>query len=770
MRHAEADRGRWINVEGARTHNLRDVSVRVPKHRLTVFTGVSGSGKSSLAFDTIAAEAERTVMASYPAFVRNRLAQHPLADVDRIDGLTFTTLVDQRPFSGNARSTVGTASDLAPLLRVLFSRAGRPSAGFSPAYSFNDPSGMCPRCEGLGVIDDVLLDELVDRSMTLRQGAIRFPTFAPGTYRWKRLMDSGLADVDTPLGDLPDTTLHTLLYAEGLTLSSPAAAYPKHGIFDGVVPRIRDSYLRTSPSRLTTEEKSGLDRVVSRQRCADCGGSRLNAAARGSLIHGRSIADWSRLPIDKLPALVRAVAEPGVAPVVAAVTERLDALAAVGLGYLSLERESATLSGGEAQRVKIVRHLGSPLSEVTYAFDEPSAGLHPHDVQRLLDLLLRLRDAHNTILVVEHQSAFIAAADHVIDLGPGGGTEGGELVIEGSPTTVARSNTLTGRVLREPIRLKPATRLGDGVVKIAHARRHNLKDVSVNVPLGVLTAVTGVAGSGKSTLFADELPRQHVDFAVVDQSPLHGGTRSTAATVLGVAEPIRAVFAQASGLGVSWFSANGRGACPVCKGKGVVVTDLAFLDDVRTACDACGGSRFNPRALGVAVRGHRISDVLAMTAGDAADLFSSEAAIVQPLDWVRRVGLDYLAIGQGLDTFSGGERQRLRLARHLATVRADADLRIVLDEPSAGLHGADVGRLVRLLNELVEDGATVVAIEHKLHVVAAADHVIDVGPGAGHDGGAVVYEGSPDGLTRAPGSITGQYLRAAIESRWADGE
>ena len=751
-------RDKWITVEGARTHNLREVSVRVPKHRLTVFTGVSGSGKSSLVFDTIAAEAQRMVTETYPTFVRNRLPQYPPADVDRLDGLMFTTVVEQRRFTGNARSTVGTASDIASLLRLMFSRVGTPSAGFSPAYSFNDPSGMCPRCEGLGVVDDIDMAALVDRSRSLREGAIRFPTFAPGTYRWKRLVHSGLVDPDLSLSALPASSVDTVLYAEGLKLSDPGPEYPESGIFDGVIPRLRRSYLRKTPSRLTEDEQEGLARVVTRRRCPECGGTRLNPAARGSLIDGLSIADWSALPVSDLREVVRTVRRAEVAPIVEAIGDRLDALDAVGLGYLSLDRESATLSGGEAQRVKIVRHLGSPLSDVCYVFDEPSTGLHPHDVHRLLELLAKLRDAHNTILVVEHHPAVIAAADHVIDLGPAGGAGGGHIQFEGDPDGLLESGTATGAVLRSPIRVRKDPRQPRGEVTITGASMHNLRDVTVDIPLGVLTAVTGVAGSGKSTLIASELPRQHPSVTVVDQAPLRGGIRSTPATVLGIAEPIREVFAKATRLHPSWFSANGRGACPVCKGKGVIVTDLAFLDDVQTACDACGGSRFNPTALDATLEGRSIADLLAATPSEAAAFLARVPDIARRLGWLERVGLGYLAIGQSLDTLSGGERQRLLLARHLSDTGDPARLRIVLDEPTAGLHGTDVDRLLALFDELVDEGATIIAIEHNQRVIASVDHVIDIGPGAGLHGGTVVFTGPPDALLDFPGSVTGRFL------------
>ncbi|RSN54590.1 thiamine ABC transporter permease [Amycolatopsis sp. WAC 04182] len=756
-------------MEGARTHNLRDVSVRVPKHRLTVFTGVSGSGKSSLAFDTIAAEAERLVTGSYPAFVRNRLPQHPPADVDRIDGLVFTTIVDQRRFTGNARSTVGTASDIAPLLRLLFSRIGEPNAGFSPAYSFNDPVGMCPRCEGLGVVDEIDLDRLIDRSRSLREGAVRFPTFAPGTYRWKRLVHSGLVDPDVPWERLPAATVETLLHAEGLPLDDPGPDYPKHGLFDGIVPRLRDTYLRKTPSRLTAEEQEGLAGVVARGVCPECAGTRLSEAARGSLIDGRSIADWSAMPVGDLRDVVAKVCDPSVAPLLQALRERLDALDSVGLGYLSLSRESRTLSGGEAQRVKIVRHLGSALSDVCYVFDEPSTGLHPHDVHRLVELLAELRDAHNTILVVEHHPAVIAAADHVIDLGPGGGEGGGRVQFEGSPGELVAAGTETGRVLGTPLHFRQRTRAARGTVTISGARSHNLRDVTVDVPLGVLTVVSGVAGSGKSSLITGELPRQHPDFVVVDQAPLRGGIRSTPATVLGVAEPIREAFGKATGKHPSWFSANGRGACPVCKGKGVIVTDLAFLDDVQTSCDACGGTRFKPDALAARLNDRTIADVLAMNPADAATLFGERSAIGQRLRWLDRVGLGYLTIGQSLDTLSGGERQRLLLARHLADAGPAGELRLVLDEPTAGLHGSDVDRLLALCDELVDGGATLVLIEHDQRVIAHADHVIDIGPGAGAEGGTVVFEGTPSALAEDSSSITGRHLRTRSRRRTAPG-
>ncbi|KAB1663837.1 ATP-binding cassette domain-containing protein [Pseudoclavibacter sp. CFCC 13611] len=756
-------------MENARTNNLAGVSVRVPKHQITAFTGVSGSGKSSLAFGTIAAEAGRLVAESYPLFVRNRLPSTGRADVDGIDGLTFTTVVDQRPFTGNARSTVGTASDIAPLLRMVFSRIGSPSAGYSPAYSFNDPSGMCLRCEGLGAVDDINLDCLIDMSMSLNQGAIRFPTFAPGSYRWSRMVHSGLVDPATPLSDLPESALNTLLYGEDVVLAKPDPEYPKTSKFDGVIPRLRNSYLRKSPSHLTKDEKEALLRVVTHKTCSCCRGSRLSEAARSSLIDGLSIADWSALPISELRSVVEMTHEHRVSPLLAAISDRLEAMDGAGLGYLSLDRHSTTLSGGEAQRVKIVRHLGSALSDVCYIFDEPSVGLHPHDVHRLLRLLAGLRDAHNTVLVVEHHPAVIAAADHVIDLGPGAGTNGGSVQFEGTPAQLAATNTATGLMLRERVHINSNPRAHSQSVTIEHATAHNLRDITIDIPLRALSVVSGVAGSGKSTLAAHELPAQHPQFTVIGQEPLHGGSRSTSTTVLGISDHIRRAFARANHMSPSWFSANAKGACPVCKGKGVIVTDLAFLDDVNTPCEACKGTRFNPTALAAQYRGRSIADVLAMNASQACDVFGRIRDITASLEWLQDVGLGYLSIGQATDTLSGGERQRLLLAKCLTVTPSPSTLHIVMDEPTAGLHGSDTDKLLELFDRLVNLGATIVVIEHNQRVIGHADHVIDIGPGAGHEGGTIVYQGPPSGLLTAPGSMTGRYLQQTRSVAYPDG-
>ncbi|MFG2821670.1 excinuclease ABC subunit UvrA [Kitasatospora sp. NPDC048365] len=762
-RHEAEDRGRWISVGKASTHNLRRVSLAIPKEVLTVFTGVSGSGKSSLALDTVAAEAQRLVNDSYPAFVRNRLPQAAQPDVQWIDGLTFTVLIDQRRFAGNARSTVATATDIAPLLRLVFSRIGEPSAGYSPAYSFNDPAGMCPACEGLGVVRDIDVDRLLDLDRSIDEGPVMFPAFRPGTYRWKRFAYCGLFDRSKPLRDYTPQEMHDFLYADAMKLPNPDPQFPKTARFDGVIIRMRDVYIRNPPTARSKETDQAMRRVITAQTCPTCAGARLNAAALASLIDGRSIADWTALPVDRLHDLIAGLDDARVAPVLAEALRRLDALQSVGLDYLTLDRVSSTLSGGEAQRVKIVRYLGSPLSSVTYVFDEPSTGLHPHDVRQLTELLLKLRDAANTVLVVEHHPQVIALADHVVDLGPGAGEHGGEILFEGTPADLLRARTPTARALREPVVLRTAVRPDRGSITINNARAHNLRGFDVAVPLRRLTAVVGVAGSGKSSLITDELPRQHPDVVVIGQDPPRGSGRSTPLSQLGLAEPVRRTFAAASGLAPAWFSFNSKGACPQCKGRGFITTELAYLDDVSTPCEACGGTRFNPEALATRIGGATIADVLASPPATVGDLFAGHAEIAGRLAWMERVGLGYLAVGQALDTLSGGEKQRLLLAKHLGEVGSGREQRIVLDEPTTGLHGSDVDRLLRLFDELVDDGATLVVVEHNLRVVAHADHVIEIGPGAGDAGGRIVFEGTPQALAADRGSLTGQALATALK-------
>ncbi|QMU80359.1 excinuclease ABC subunit UvrA [Streptacidiphilus sp. PB12-B1b] len=753
--------GAVIRVVGAVTNNLRNISVDMPKKALTVVTGISGSGKSSLVLDTVAAEAQRLVNDSYPSFVRNRLPHMPTPEVQSMSGLTFTAIIDQRRFTGNARSTVSTASDLAPLIRLVFSRIGEPCAGYSPAYSFNDPAGMCPECEGLGSVVDIDVEELIDPGKNINEGPVRFSQFRPGVYRWKRFAYCGLFDREKPLKDYSDEEMRLFLYADQMKLPDPDPRFPKTARFDGVVTRMRDVYVKNRPAKISSQVREELDRLTTHRLCPACGGARLNAAARASLIDGRSIVDWSAMPVAGLRALLETVQDPRVEPALVGIRRTLDALLSVGLGYLSLDRESSTLSGGEAQRVKIVRHLGSALTDITYVFDEPSTGLHPADVQRLNQLLLRLRDAGNTVLVVEHHPQVIAIADHVIDMGPGAGAQGGLVQFQGTPQALRESETVTGRLLSTPLRVGRAVREPRAWVRVEHASAHNLTGFDVDVPIGVLTAVTGVAGSGKSSLATDELPRQHPEFTVVGQDPLRGGVRSMSLSILGVADSVREAFSASCGLEPAWFSFNSKGACPACKGKGCVTTELAFLDDIATPCDVCEGRRFNPTALEATLEGHTIADVLRMSAGPVAALFPDRPDVVATMGWLERVGLGYVAVGQSLDTFSGGEKQRLLLARHLSSSPGFAKERIVLDEPTTGLHPGDVERLDQLFAELVDAGATLVVVEHNLRVVAQADHVIDIGPGAGTDGGRLVFAGTPAELLRDPDSLTGRALAAA---------
>ena len=751
----------FLRITGARTNNLRDVSVDVPKKLMTVFTGVSGSGKSSLVLDTIAAEAQRLVNDSYSTFIRSRLPQLPAPDVQAMDGLTFTVLIDQRRFTGNARSTVATATDVASLVRLVFSRIGTPSAGYTPAYSFNDPSGMCPICEGLGTVYDIDLEALIDPEKSIDEGPVRFSLFRPGVYRWKRFAYAGLFDRQKPLKEYTAAEMDLFLYADGLKLTDPDPRFPQSARFDGVITRMRDVFLTQRPVKMSAQVREELDRLVTHHTCPACHGARVNEAARSSLIDGRSIVDWMRMPVAELRALLDEPGDPRVAPALDGIRHVLDALLSVGLGYLTLDRESSTLSGGEAQRVKIVRHLGSALADVTYVFDEPSTGLHPADIQRLVALLQRLRDAGNTILVVEHHPQVIAVADHVVDLGPGAGSAGGHVQFEGTPDALRRSETRTGRLLAEPLRLASTIREPRERVTVTDARAHNLRGFDVDVPIGVLTAITGVAGSGKSSFATVELPRRHPEFTVVGQDPLRGGARSTTLSILRIADTVREVFAGVSGLDPSWFSFNSKGACPTCRGRGRITTELAFLDDVSLPCDACGGLRFNPTALEVRVGGSSIADVLASTPHEVGERFAEHADVVAALDWVQRTGLGYIPVGRSLDTLSGGEKQRLLLARHLSDPRRDPADRIILDEPTSGLHPNDVDTINRLFDDLLDEGATLVVVEHNLRVVARADHIIDIGPGAGTDGGSLVFAGSPTEIVREHDSVTGRALAMA---------
>lgn len=753
MSHEKTDY-RDIEIIGARNNNLRDVSLSIPKHRITVFTGVSGSGKSSLVFDTIAAESQRQLNESHSAFVRHRLPHYGQPQADALRNLPASIVVDQKPLGGNARSTVGTVTDIQPLLRLLFSRAGQPFVGYANVFSFNHPQGMCPTCEGLGVVNHLDLERLFDRSKSLNQGAIRFSTFAPGTFRWKRYACSGLFDCDKPLKDYSEAEWQMLLSADDLPVSHPLPGWPASARFQGVLPRFRRAYLDHEPSRLTQAERQGLARVLVRQTCPDCNGARLNPSILSCRIAGQSIADCAAMEVSDLLPFIRSIKAAPVATVIAAIAERLEQMVAIGLDYLSLNRETASLSGGESQRVKMVRHLGSSLTDIAYIFDEPSAGLHPRDVHQLNTLLRRLRDKGNTVLVVEHDPDVIAIADRVVDMGPKAGAEGGNIVYQGTYSGLRRADTLTGRCLSRPAKIKTNVRRPTGQLSLHDVSLYSLNHLSVSVPTGVFTVVTGVAGSGKSTLVNRLLPRYYPHAVLIDQRALGGTRRASIISYLGALDPVRALFARTSGKPAALFSHNAQGACPLCKGLGQVQTDLAFMDDVETPCEACAGTGFNEAARAVNWRGYNIAGVLSLPVIEAVHYFSGQEDIVAPLQRLVRVGLGYIQLGQRLTTLSGGERQRLKLA---AQLKENGNL-YIFDEPTAGLHIADIERLLKVFDDLTRKGHTVIAVEHNLAVIAHADWLIEMGPGAGRQGGKIIFSGTPADMLASPTSITAPFL------------
>ncbi|WP_406674600.1 excinuclease ABC subunit UvrA [Nonomuraea sp. N2-4H] len=747
--HALADSHDHIQVRGARENNLKGVSLDVPKRRLTVFTGVSGSGKSSLVFDTIAAESRRLIDETYTAFIQSFMPSLSRPDVDALHNLSAAIIVDQERLGANPRSTVGTVTDAHTMLRILFSRIGRPYVGPAYAFSFNRAEGMCPECEGLGKASEIDVDALVDRELSLDDGAIKIPGFAVGSWQWQVVAGSGLFDPGVKLKDFTEQQWQDLLHKPAVKLKYSAGNFT----YEGLVLKVRKSYLGKDRESMQPAARAFADRAIKLATCPSCGGSRLNEAARSARVQGRSIAECAAMQIDDLAAFIRGIDDPSVGPVLEGLLSTLDSLVGIGLGYLSLDRESATLSGGEAQRVKMVRHLNSSLTDVTYVFDEPTAGLHPHDIQRMNTLLLRLRDKGNTVLVVEHKPELIAIADHVVDLGPGAGTAGGEICYQGDLAGLRASGTLTGRYLDHRVSLREEVRKPTGRLPIRNATSHNLRDVSVDIPLGVLTVVTGVAGSGKSSLIHGYVAGRE-GVVVADQSPIRGSRRSNPATYTGVLDPIRTAFAKANGVKPGLFSANSEGACPACKGIGLIYTDLAMMAGVASVCEQCEGKRFTPEVLTYRLRGKNISEVLEMPVAEAREFFpDGQAGVI--LDRLMAVGLGYLGLGQPLTTLSGGERQRLKLAINMAKTGTT----YVLDEPTTGLHLADVDQLLSLLDRLVDDGNTVIVIEHHQAVMAHADWIIDLGPGAGHDGGQVVFTGTPGELVATGTSLTAVHLR-----------
>jgi len=765
-----ADSHDRIRVHGARENNLADIAVDLPKRRLTVVTGVSGSGKSSLVFGTVAAESQRMINETYSAFVQGFMPTLARPDVDLLDGLTTAIIVDQERIGADPRSTVGTATDTGALLRILFSRLGRPHIGSPQAFSFNVATmsgagavrferggrtvkerrefsvtgGMCPTCEGRGAVTDFDLSALYDADKSLNEGALTIPGFGPDGWYGRIFQGCGFFDPDKPIREFTDAERHDLLHREATKIKVEGVNLT----YEGLIPRIRKSFLAKDREAMQPHIRAFVDRAVTFTACPDCGGTRLNDTARSSRIRGLSIADACAMQISDLAEWVRGLDEPSVAPLLEQLSRALDSFTEIGLGYLSLDRPAGSLSGGEAQRTKMVRHLGSALTDVTYVFDEPTIGLHPHDVQRMNDLLLRLRDKGNTVLVVEHEPATIAIADHVVDLGPGAGDDGGRICFEGAVAGLRASGTTTGRHLDDRPALKDSVREPTGALPIRGASAHNLRDVDVDVPLGVLVVITGVAGSGKSSLIHESMPAD-ADAVTFDQTPIKGSRRSNPATYTGLLDPIRKAFAKANGVKPALFSPNSEGACPGCNGAGVVYTDLAMMAGIATTCEECAGRRFQPGVLEHRLGGRDISEVLAMSVAEAAEFFSGgEARTPAALAVLQRLsdtGLGYLHLGQPLTTLSGGERQRLKLATRMGT---EGGL-YVLDEPTTGLHPADVRQLLALLDRLVDAGRSVVVVEHDLAVVAHADWIIDLGPDAGHDGGRIVFEGTPAALTTA---------------------
>jgi excinuclease UvrABC ATPase subunit len=777
-----ADSHDLIRVHGARVNNLRDVSIEIPKRRLTVFTGVSGSGKSSLVFDTIAAESQRMINETYSAFVQGFMPALARPDVDVLDGLTTAIIVDQQRMGANARSTVGTATDANAMLRILFSRLGQPHIGSPQAFSFNVASahgagavtvergaskavrrsfsitgGMCPRCEGMGSVTDFDPSALYDDSLSLNEGALTIPGYSMDGWYGRIFRGCGFFDPDKPIREYTRTELHDLLHKEPTKIKVDGINLT----YEGLIPKIQKSFLAKNVDALQPHIRAFVERAVTFTTCPDCGGTRLAEAARSSKVSGINIADACAMQISDLAEWVRGLDEPSVAPLLAKLLHTLDSFVEIGLGYLSLDRPSGTLSGGEAQRTKMIRHLGSSLTDVTYVFDEPTIGLHPHDIQRMNELLLRLRDKGNTVLVVEHKPQTIAIADHVVDLGPGAGTAGGTICYEGTVEGLRASGTVTGRHLNDRAALKETVRTSTGTLEIRGATAHNLRDVDVDIPLGVLVVVTGVAGSGKSSLVHGSIPAG-AGVVSIDQVAIRGSRRSNPATYTGLLDPIRNAFAKANGVKPALFSANSEGACPTCNGAGVIYTDLAMMAGVATTCEECEGKRYQASVLEFRLGGRDIAEVLAMSVTEAEEFFGVGEARTPAahaiLDRLADVGLGYLILGQPLTTLSGGEQQRLKLATHMAEKGGV----YVLDEPTSGLHLADVEHLLGLLDRLVDSGKSAIVIAHHQAVMAHADWIIDLGPGAGHDGGRIVFEGTPADLVAARSTLTGEHLAAYV--------
>lgn len=742
-----------IIITHARQNNLKNISLTVPRHQITVFTGVSGSGKSSLVFETIGAEAQRQINETQNSFVRNRLQHIGVADVEKIENLNVPVIINQKRLGGNARSTVGTATDIYASLRLLFSRMGQPHVGYSNAFSFNNPLGMCPECEGLGFVQTVDISKLVDKQKSLNEGAIEFPTFQPGGWRWTRYVQSGYFNNDKKLSDYTREEWDMLLYASEHKPKHPVKGWYKTAKYEGVVPRIEKAFLRKD-SKENITRKDSLKKVIVTRDCPLCEGQRLNAKILSCKINGKNIADCAALSIDDLLSFVSQLQSEAYGSIIKELGKKLQHVVHIGLQYLSLERRTNTLSGGESQRIKMVKHLGSSLIDLLYIFDEPSIGLHPADLQNIAGIITKIKDKDNTVLIVEHDPDLIKIADHIIDMGPGSGKNGGEIMYQGNFEGLKMSPGKTGLYFSKTTGYNKNPRSINDHIEIKNAAAHNLKNINIKIPRSVMTVVTGVAGSGKSTLINQVLPLQYPDVTIIDQSIFTASVRSNLLTYLDLSDPVRTLFANANKVSNKLFSRNSEGACPNCKGLGIERIDLAFMEDIEQACEVCKGSGFDPKVLKFLYNKKSIADVMGLTISEAIDFFP-QTAFARAFDLLFRLGLDYLTLGQRLDNLSGGERQRLKLTKEL---RGFSKI-IILDEPSTGLHPSDTEKLLHFFAELVDKGNTLIVIEHNLEIIAQADWIIDIGPGAGKFGGEILFEGTVEQLLTSKKSVTAKYLK-----------
>ncbi|MBM9446821.1 excinuclease ABC subunit UvrA [Staphylococcus cohnii] len=743
-----------IRIHGAKQNNLKDISVDIPKHKISVFTGRSGSGKSSLVFNTIAAESERLLNETYSTYIQNQLKQYSKPNVDLIEHLPVAMIINQKRLGGNSRSTVGTISDIYASVRLLWSRIGTPFVGYSDIFSFNNPKGMCETCSGLGYIEDINLEELLDFEKSLNEDAIRFPSFRPDSWRGKRYLYSGLFDNDKKLKHYTKEELDTLLYTKPTKLKNPPENWPKTAKFEGLIHRFRRSFLLNDNFE-KNKFKNDIERVVTSQKCPTCDGKRLNQNVLKSKINGLDIADFTHLSIDDAMHFIKKLESSKAQFIINPLLKQLESLSYIGLNYLTLDRETKTLSGGESQRIKLIRHLNSPLSDLVYIIDEPSVGLHPEDIQKINEIIQSLKNKGNTVLVVEHDPDVIKIADHIIDLGPYAGKNGGEIIFTGSYSSLLSSNSSTGQALKKKHKLKSKVRPTHAFINLNHMTQNNLKDISARIPKHVMTVVTGVAGSGKSTLIHGGL-KNNTDAIIIDQKPVHASSRSHLLTYLDIFEDVRNYFSNHTGLKKSLFSYNSEGACPECHGKGVLKTELAFMPDFTQICNVCGGKRYKPEVLSATIAGYSIADILNLTVDEALDFFHTNRSIAEPLQSLKATGLNYMSLGQTLDTLSGGEIQRVKLSKYLThTVSGHI---FVFDEPTTGLHEDDIPIILASFDNLIEQGNTVVIIEHNLTMMTHADWIIDIGPYAGNKGGKLLYQGKPDGLLTNTASVTAKHL------------